>query len=81
MDEKFIAQLFAELKAATGDAIGLVVAALARQLDATKLTEDLRSQIAAAVATKLISPVAIELATHALAAAEAETALRNPKKH
>ncbi len=81
MDDKFIAQLFAELKHASGEALGLVVAAISQQLDASRLTEDLRAQIAAATATKLIHPVAIEIATHGLAAAEAETALRNPKTH
>jgi hypothetical protein len=81
MEKHYFDQVIAEVIASTGDAIGLVVAALAQQLDATRLTEDLRAHLAAATAMGKSSKVAIGLATHALAAAEVETALRNPAKH
>jgi hypothetical protein len=81
MEKHYFDQVIAEVIASTGDAIGLVVAALAQQLDATRLTEDLRAHLAAATAMGKSSTVAIGLATHALAAAEVETALRNLAKH
>lgn len=81
MNEKFFQQLINELIEANGQALGLLAAAMARQMDADKLTADLRAQLEAAKAAKLANPTAIRIATHALAAAEAETALRKRANH
>lgn len=76
MDGKFFEQLVAELIAAQGQALGMVVAAMARQVDPARLMIDLRAQIAAAGQMQSISPIAVRIATEALAAAEAEKMLR-----
>lgn len=81
MDEKFLQNVFKEIIQAQGDALGIVVAALAKQLDPARLTKDLQAQIAAATASKLLSPIAIEIATSARAAAEAEILLRKTNMH
>lgn len=81
LKDEELKQLFAELISAQTDAIGLVVAAISRQLDINRLSVDLKSQIDAATKTRLASPLAIRIATGALAAADAESALRNPAKH
>lgn len=69
-------QIIAELIESFGAALGLVTAAVAKQTDAEKLRGDLQAQIAAATATRMAPPLAIRLATHALAAADAECKLR-----
>ena len=74
-------QILAEMAHAQGEAIGLVVCALAQQIDINRLATDLRNQLAAAEKTQLVRPLAIRTATAALAALDAESALRNPKKH
>lgn len=76
LDEKFIAQGFAELKEAQGQALGILTQALCQQLNAAQLKDDLQKQIAAAKMLKSTSPLAIGMATHALAAAEAEKMLQ-----
>ena len=81
MDERELKQWFAELIAAQSAALGLVVAAMSKQLDAERLVSDLRGQLAAAKATGLVPGLAIRIATDALAAAEAETALRCRESH
>ena len=81
MDDEKLKKLFAELIEAQGVALGLIVAAMSRQLDAQRLVDDLRAQIDAAKLTNLVSPLAIRLATYALAAADAETASRSQDKH
>lgn len=73
--------LMAEFAKAQTDAMGLVVAAISGQLDVTRLAADLRAQIEAANASRSCSKVAISIATGALAAADAQSALRNPAKH
>lgn len=80
MDEKALRQSFAEIIECTGMAIGLVVSALARRGDAQQLTEDLRATLKAADATGH-PKLAIRLATHALAAAEAESVLQRKATH
>ncbi len=80
MNEDFLKQIIAELIYSNGQAIGLILAAVARQVDAQQLTDDLRAQIAAAKQHGM-STMALDLASHALAAAEAETALQNPDRH
>lgn len=81
MDERFFAQVVAELKSAQADALALVVAAMSQQLDAERLATDLRAQLAAAKLTRAVSPLAIDAATVALAAVDAETALRRKETH
>ena len=76
IDEKFLAQLFAELKAAQGQALALLTQALCQQVDPARLKTDLQKQIAAAKMLPGTSPIAIEWATEAMAAAEAEKMLQ-----
>jgi hypothetical protein len=77
LDEKFIAQCFAELKEAQGQALGILTQALCQQVNPAQLKDDLQKQIAAAKQLKSTSPLAIDMATHALAAAEAEKMLQS----
>lgn len=81
MNDKFSRQAIAELISAQRDALALVVAAMSQQMNVEKLAVDLRAQIAAAEATKLVSPMAIEQAIAALAAVDAESALRRKGTH
>ena len=74
-------QLIAELITAQTDAFGLVLAAVSQQLDVNRLCDDLRAQIEAAKITRSVPSLAIRLATGALAAVDAESALRNPATH
>jgi hypothetical protein len=80
MDDDFMKQVIAEVIESAGTALGLVAAALARRQNATQLTEDLRATIAAAKLTGTGS-TAIRIATHALAAVEAESVIQNPPRH
>ena len=77
MDENTLKQLFAELIEAQGQSLGMVVAALCKQVDPARLTADLRATIAAAKILPSVPPLAIRIATNALAAAEAERNLQS----
>jgi len=79
--EPTMKEIVAELLVAQEQAISIVVAAMCRQMDAERLVRDLRAQLFAVKQTGSASGVAIRLATHALAAAETETLLRNPPTH
>jgi len=81
MDDRFLAQLVEEMYHDFGEALSLVTGALARQIDATAMTGHLRAQIKAASSTRRASSKAIEIATHALAAVEAESALQRKSRH
>lgn len=81
MNETLIKQILAELIAANGQAIGTLAAAIAKQIDPERLTADLRAQIEASKHSPNWTSVATQIATHALAAAEAETALRKRSNH
>lgn len=76
MDERFFAQLIAELKAAQGQALALLTQAICQQVDPAKLKTDLQKHISAAKTMPGISPIAIEWATEAMAAADAEKMLQ-----
>lgn len=76
MDEEFMKQAFAELIATNEAALAIVVSAFAKQMDANRLLEDLKAQIAASRLDKNVPPMAIRQATFAQAAVEAETILR-----
>lgn len=76
LDEKAIAMLIAELKDAQGQALGIVTQAVCQQLDAVKFTDDLRRHIEAARQLPSVSPVALQMATQALAAADASKSLQ-----
>lgn len=65
-------QLFAELKAAQGQAMGLLTQALCQQVDPKRLKSDLQQVIEGAKQMPGISPIAIQMATQAMAAAHAE---------
>jgi hypothetical protein len=76
MAEDTLEQLFAELIEAQGQALGIVVTALCHQVDPRRLTADLHSQLSAAKQLHSTSPVAIQIATTAMAAAEAQAMLQ-----
>ncbi|MER2518609.1 MAG: hypothetical protein ABTR92_19800 [Candidatus Accumulibacter phosphatis] len=75
MNDEFARQLSAEMIEASGLALALVTAAIAKQLDPERLVEDLQAQLAAAEDRK-VSALAIRQATYALAAVDAEILLR-----
>lgn len=79
MDERFIAQVIAELKTAQGQALAMLTQALCCQVDPARLKTDLQNVIAAAEQLHSVSPVAIEMARHAMAAAQAEQMLQAKK--
>lgn len=72
MDDKYLMQLFAELKEAQGQALAMLTQALCQQVDPARLKSDLQRTIDAAKTLPSMSPVAVQMATHALAAADAE---------
>lgn len=76
MDQRQIAQIFLEIKEAQGQALAILTQALCQQLDPARLKTDLQQQIAAAKQLPGISKLAVEMATHAMAAAEAEQLLQ-----
>ncbi len=76
MDERQLAQIFLEFKEAQGQALGLLTQALCRQVDPAKLKTDLSEVISAAKQMPSTSKIAIQMATHAMAAAEAEKMLQ-----
>lgn len=76
IDERALAQLFAEMKEAQGQALAILTMALCKQVDAAQLTADLRRQIDSAKQVPGISPLAVGIAAAALAAAEAEKMMR-----
>ena len=79
MDEKFMQQLLAEMISSTGEAMGLVMSAVVCQMDPHRLKQDLKSRLDAASA--LAHPtLAVQIATHALAAVDAEILLRRQEK-
>jgi hypothetical protein len=76
MNEQFFAQIVAELRDAQGMALGLLTQAICQQIDPAKLKDDLQKGISAAKLLHTTSPVAIQIATYAMAAAEAESGLQ-----
>ena len=73
----FAKQITAEVVSGFANGLGLVMAAALRQIDPKIFARDLRAQIAGAKMVRSIPPMAIDVATHALAAADAEIALRD----
>lgn len=73
---KTLRPMFEELAEAQSESLALVVAAIAKQIDAERLAADLRSQLKAAIATGMVQKLSVRLATAALAAADAEVLLR-----
>jgi hypothetical protein len=71
MQQPSLDQIIPELVERFGEALALVVSAIARQGDAEKLHAELQSRISAATSTRMASPMAIHLATLALAGIEA----------
>lgn len=76
LDERALAHLFAEFKEAQGQALSILTMAICKQLDPARLTTDLRDQIESAKLLQGISPLALGIARHALAGAEAEKMLQ-----
>ena len=78
---KWNQQTQAEIIAGFEHALAIVISAAMRQLDATKFAEQLRAQIAASKLVDGPTWLVERVATHVLAAAEAESAHQNPSKH
>jgi hypothetical protein len=76
MDEREVAQIFLEFKEAQGQALAILTQALCQQIDPVRLKDALQDQISAAKKLPSISKLAIDMATHAMAAAEAEKMLQ-----
>lgn len=81
MDEKFFAAITAELIEAQGIALGLLTTAIASQLDAKRLAEDIGTRIRAAKNQPAFAGAAERIATHARDAALAVAQQQHPAKH
>ena len=81
MDEKFLQQAIGELIEAQGIALGLVVSALAAQMDAGRLAGGLQEGLSAAKRERAFCEVAAHLTTHALEAALSVSAQQRKAKH
>ena len=79
MNEKEFAQIVLEMRAAHGQALALLTQALCQQIDPKKLKADLQGFISSAKQMPGTSPLAIQIAMHAMAAAEAESALQRTR--
>ena len=79
MDEKFIQQCFAEMSQSTGEALAMLMVALTKQVDPHRLKQDLKATIDASGVIGRPT-LAIQLATYALAAVDAEILLRQQEK-
>lgn len=82
MNEKFLAQLIAELQNAQIEAFGLLTQAMCRQLDPTRLKIDLEGITQAYLQMPKNNPLAVNFLKGALAAAHAEQMLqsKNPSE-
>lgn len=82
MDEMEMKKLIAELVICTGDALGLVLLAIGPQLDTTKASADLAKLLSANAASGAKAPglVARTIATRAMAALDAGSALQNRER-
>ncbi len=76
MNEKFVAQLIAELQHAQAEALGLLTQAMCRQLDPRRLKNDLEGITTAYMQRATNSPLAVKLLQGAVAAAHAEQMLQ-----
>jgi len=81
MDDEFIGQAFAELIESTGVALGIVVSAIAEQIDAGKLAKDIQQRLHASNRQDAFPPLAERLATHALNGALAVAARQKNQSH
>lgn len=81
MNEQFFQQLVAEMIEAQSQALALIVSAVARQIDPEQLSSDLKAQLRALQTDPKWPTLATRIATPSLAAADAETLLRNRSSH
>lgn len=81
MDEKLFAQLMAELIESQGVALGLLTSAIASQLDAKQLAEDLGRHLHAAKNQPAFPGGAERITTHALDAALAVAEQQSQSRH
>lgn len=79
MNETEMKQLFAELIEAQGQALAILTQAVCQQIDPVRLHTDLKQGIESARMLHSTSPVALRVAAHAMAAAEAERMLKAKK--
>lgn len=80
MNEKFFAQVVAELKAANEQSLTMLAIAVSKQLDAQKLKTDLEAIIKNSLQMKEVSPVSLSAANRVLAAVHAEALLQASQK-
>lgn len=76
MNEKFVAQLIAELQHAQTEALGLLTQAMCRQLDPRRLKNDLKGIMNAYEQLPKNNSLALRLLQGAVAAAQAEQMLQ-----
>ena len=76
MNEKFVAQLIAELQNAQTEAFALLTQALCQQLDPRRLKTDLDNITQAYLRMPQSNPLAVKFLEHAIAAAHAEQMLQ-----
>lgn len=81
MNEQEIKKMLSEFLIAQEQVFAFVAATMSRQMDAERLLNDMRAQLSASIEAGAMSSLAQRIASHAIAAVEAETALRNPAKH
>lgn len=81
MNEQFLKQALAELVESQGVALGLVVTALARQLDAKTLAADLEALIRSAKNQPSLPGLVDRIASHAHLAAQAVAAQQRNGAH
>lgn len=81
MNEQEIKKMLAEFLIAQEQVFAFVAATMSKQMDAERLLNDMRAQLSASIEAEAMSSLAKRIATNAIAAVEAETALRNPAKH
>jgi hypothetical protein len=75
-----IDQFLGELMNLQGEAYAVLAAAIARQLDAARLRDDLRAQMATAEEMGQLSPASRRFVLQALAAIAAEAMHQNPPR-
>lgn len=81
MDEKILGDLVSELVESQGVALGLVVSAIAEQLDADQLAKAIQTRLSNASQQKAYPPLAARITSHALDAALAVAARQTNKSH
>lgn len=76
MNEKVLAQLFAEFKVANSQALALVTEAVCKQLDAQKLQADITLSLRALTGQRGVSTLAVQAVQEVLTLVQAQALLQ-----